>query len=78
MNTKIQTMNDNISAMLQKLTDTSSKTDKHEEQLTYISSKPSNYEDHLEKLIIKDTHIQPFSLHITNIIDTSSKSDMHE
>ena len=43
--------------MLEKLTDTSSKTYKHEEKLTEISSKLSNYEDCLKKLIIKDTQI---------------------
>ena len=34
MHYEIQTMNDNISSMIQKLTDTSSKSDKHEEKLT--------------------------------------------
>ena len=39
INSEMQTMNEKISAMLQKLTDTGSKTNKHEEQLTEISLK---------------------------------------
>ena len=39
LHSKMQTMNEKISAMLQKLTDTGSKTNKHEEQLTEISLK---------------------------------------
>ena len=70
-------MNDNISDMLQKLTATSSKTDKHEEQLTDISSKLSRYEDRPKKLSIKDTRIHPFPLQITKLIDTSSNTDKH-
>ena len=62
----MKTLNDQISDMLTKLTDTSSKTDNQEEKLTDISSKLSNYEDHIEKLSIKETQIQPLSLHITD------------
>ena len=61
----MKNLNGHISDMLTKLTNTISKTDKQEEQLTYISSKISTYEDRLEKLNIKETHIQPLSLHIT-------------
>ena len=39
--------------MLTKLTDTSSKIDKQEEELADISSKLSSYEDRIDKLIIK-------------------------
>ena len=65
----MKTMNENIDDMLQNLATTNSKTDKYEEQLTEISSKLSKYEDRLEKLGIKDTQIQPLSLHITKLID---------
>ena len=51
----MKTLNEHISNMLTKLTDTSPKIDKHEEQLTDISFKPSNYEDRLEKMSIKET-----------------------
>ena len=61
----METLNENISSMLTKITDTSSKKDKHEEQLRDISSKLSTYEYRLYKLSTKDTHIQPLSLHIT-------------
>ena len=71
-------MNDNISAMLKKLTSRSYKTNKHEEQLTEISSKLSNYEDRLKKLRIKDTQIHISPLHIIKLIDTSSNTDKHE
>ena len=76
-NYDMKTMNDNISDMLQNSTDTSSKADKHEEQITEVSSKLSKYEDRLKKLSIKDTHIQPLSLQITKIIDISSMTDKH-
>ena len=52
---EIKTMNDNISAMLQNLTAANSKTYKHKEKFTEMSSKISKYEDLLEKLVIKDT-----------------------
>ena len=55
-----------------------SKTDKHEERFTKISSKLSNYEDRLKKLSIKDTKIQPLSLQIKKLTDTSSNTDKHE
>ena len=51
--------------MLAKLTDTSSKTDKQEEQLTDISSKLSTYEYRLEKISTTEKNIQPLSLRIT-------------
>ena len=51
----MKTMNDHISSMLTKLTDTNFKTENQEEQLTDISSKLSNYEDRLDKLSIKKT-----------------------
>ena len=55
----MKTMNYNISFMLTKLTDTNSKTENQEEQLRDMSSKISKYEDHLDKLSIKKTRIQP-------------------
>ena len=60
-----KTLNDHISYMLTKLTDTSSKIDKQEEELAGISSKLSSYEDRLDKLSIKKIYIQPLSLQIT-------------
>ena len=63
----METLKEHISAMLTKLTVTISKTDKHEEQLTYISSKLSNHEDRLRKPSIKETQIQPLSPQITEI-----------
>ena len=72
---QMQTMTDSITDILQKLTDGSSKTDTHDEQITEISSKLSYYEDRLNELIIKDTYIQPLYLQITN---TSPKTDKHE
>ena len=71
----MRTMTDSITAILQKLTDGSSKIDKHDKQITEISSKLLYYEDRIDKLRIKDTQIQPLSLQITN---TSSKTDKHE
>ena len=68
-------LNNKISDLLQKLTATTSKTDKHEKIITEISSKLSDYEYRLEKLIIKDTQIQTLSL---QIINTSSKTENHE
>ena len=50
----MKTLDDHISTMLTKRTNTSSKTDKQEEQLTDISSKLSHYEDRLDTLIIKE------------------------
>ena len=61
----MKTLNDNVSDMLKKLTNTSSNTDNNEEKLTEISSKLSNYEYRLGKLGIKDTHIEPLSLQTT-------------
>ena len=55
----MKAFNDHIYAMLINLTDTSSNTDKQEEQLTEISSKLSIDEERLEKLSIKETQIQP-------------------
>ena len=46
----MKTQNFHISAMLTKLTNTSSKTDKQEEELTEISCKLSTYEDLLKNL----------------------------
>ena len=40
----------------------SNNTDNHDKQITEISSKLSDYEDRLDKLIIKNTYIQPLSL----------------
>ena len=60
-----KTLNEQISAILTKLTDTSSKTDKQEEQLTDISSKLSTYEYRLEKISTTEKNIQPLSLRIT-------------
>ena len=53
----MKAFNDHIYAMLINLTDTSSNTDKQEEQLTEISSKLSIDEERLEKLSIKETQI---------------------
>ena len=64
-NSGMKILNKHISAMPTKLTDTGSKTDKHEEKPTDISSKTSNYEDRLNKLSIKETQIQALSLYIT-------------
>ena len=61
----MKTLNDQISSMLTKLTNTSSKSDKQEEKLTENSSQLSTYEDRLEKLSIKETQIHPLSLQIT-------------
>ena len=64
--------------MLKKLIDTGSNTDKHEEQLTELSSKLSNYEYLLKKLITKDTQIQPLSLKNTKLTDISFKTYNNE
>ena len=64
-NSDMKALNNHNSPMLEKLTDTSSKTDKKEEKLTEISSKLSIYGDRLEKLNIKETQILPMSLQIT-------------
>ena len=45
----MRTMTDSITAILQKLTDGISKTDKYGEKLTEISFKLSNHEERLEK-----------------------------
>ena len=63
----METQNEQISDMLTKLTNTSSKTENNEEKLTNISSKLSNYEYRLNKLIMKETQIQPLSLQITEV-----------
>ena len=57
--TEMKSLNDhsNISYMLTKLTDTRSNTEKKEEKLTYISYKLSTYEDLLEKMNTKETHL---------------------
>ena len=55
-------LNDHISYILTKLTNTSFKTDKQEEELVDIAFKFSTYGDRLDKLIIKETHIYPLSL----------------
>ena len=68
----MKNLNGHISDMLTKLTNTSPNTDKQEEQLTYISSKISTYKDRLKKLSIKETHIQPLSLHTTEILSKFS------
>ena len=49
----MKTLNDHIYAMLTKVTDTSSKIYKQEEELIEISSKLSNYEDLLKRMSIK-------------------------
>ena len=49
----MKTLNEHISTMLTKLTNTSSKIDKQGEQLTDISFKLSTYEDRLDKNSIK-------------------------
>ena len=71
----MKTLNDHISDMLTKLTKTSSKTDKQEEELREISSNLSTYEDRLDTLILKETQIQTLSLQITEI---SSKLSAYE
>ena len=73
----MKTLNEHISAILKNLTDTSFKTDKHEEQLTDISSKLSKYEDRLNKMSIKETQIQPLSLHITKCSSKFSAYENH-
>ena len=45
---KIQTMNDNIYAILQKLTDAISRTDNHDNQLAEISPKQTMMDHHFE------------------------------
>ena len=54
MNDHISDMNNHISALLAKLTGTSSNTDNQEEKLTDISSKLSTYEYHIDKVIINE------------------------
>ena len=66
----MKSLNDHILSMLENFTDTISKTDNQEEQLTYISSKIPTYVDRLEELSITKTQIHPLSLHI---IEISSK-----
>ena len=61
----MKALNDHITDMLTKLTDTHSKTDNQEEKLTEIASKLSTYEDRLKKLNTKETQIQTLSLQIT-------------
>ena len=46
----------------QNIIDASNNTDKHDKHITEISSKLSDYEDRLDKLIIKNTYIQLLSL----------------
>ena len=55
----MKALNDYITTIFEKLNDTSSNIDKQEGQLKEISSKLSTYEDRLEKMIIKETQIQP-------------------
>ena len=64
--------------MLQTFTATSSNKNKHEELITQISYKLSNYEYLLEKMSTKYTQIHLLSLHITKLIDLSSNIDNHE
>ena len=78
MKTMTDILTDSITSVLQKLTDGSSKTDKHDKQITDISFKLSHYEYRPDKMSIKNTHIRPFSLQITKLIDTSSKTENHE
>ena len=49
MQTMTDSFTDSITAILQKLTDGISKTDKYGEKLTEISFKLSNHEERLEK-----------------------------
>ena len=56
-NSDTKALNNHMSYMLVKLTDTSSNTKNQEEQLTYISSKLSTYEDRLYKLNITKIYI---------------------
>ena len=58
-NSDMKSLNEHIYAMLEKYTDTSSKTENQEEQLTDISYKQSAFEDRLEKLSINETQMQP-------------------
>ena len=51
----MKALNNHISEMLAKITDTSSETDKQEEKTTEISYKISTNDDRLEKLIISKT-----------------------
>ena len=75
-------MNDHISAMLPKLTDTSPETEKQEEKIIEFSSKLSTYEDHMDKVIINEMQ-QPLPLHANNkkyekIIELLSKLSTYE
>ena len=63
----MKALNDHISDIIAKLSNTSFNTDNQEKQLTDISSKLSTYEDILEKLSITKTQIPPLSLNITAI-----------
>ena len=56
----MKALNNHISDMLEKVTDTSSKIDNQEEKTTDISSKLSNHEDYLEKLNTTETQTQTF------------------
>ena len=47
IHSRIKTMTDSITDILQKLTDEISNTEKHGKKLTEISSKISNHEDRL-------------------------------
>ena len=79
MNNHISDINNQISAMLAKLTDKTSKTDKQEEKLTYISYKLSTYEYHMDKVIINEMKNSYTNNHIsamlTKLTNTSPKTD---
>ena len=73
----IEDLNEHIYAMIEIITDASSKIDKKEQQLRDISFKPSTYENLLEKLNITETQTQPLSLQITDIASKFSAYENH-
>ena len=60
----MKTVNDQISAMLTKLSGKSFNTDKQEGKKN-LSYKISTYEDHMDK-VITNKNLQPLPLHIDN------------
>ena len=61
-------MNNHISVILEKVTDTIPKTDKQEEKTHRLSSKLSTYEDHMDKVTINKIQ-QPLPLQVNNYQD---------
>ena len=78
----MKSMNDNITAMISKLNDTSVNSNKQEEKPTELSPKLSTYEYYTDKVNTKRM-LQPLSLQVNNdqdekITELSSKLSTYE